>query len=151
MFKIYVTHLSQTRCLSSIVFAKKKDVAPRLCVNYVNYRMLNELRTPYTHSIPCMDEFIDSLGISGIFSAIDTNRSYQQGKMSKVGQGKTAYTSSSDPFSFTWMASVLKWLGPFQRAFDVLFNRCKELLTLSYLDNSIFFFQTQDANIGIVR
>lgn len=61
----------QTEWTSWMVFVPKKDAAIHFCIAYCK---LNAMRIQYPYSFPDMDDYIDSLHKTTIFSRLDDNR-----------------------------------------------------------------------------
>lgn len=82
---------------------------------------MNALTVRDSHSIPHMDECIDSLGDAAICITFDCNSGYRQIKIAKEDRDKTASTPYSGSFRLIWMSFVLKNApAKFQRAVDII-------------------------------
>lgn len=82
---------SHTKWVSPVVFAPNMERSLRFCVEY---RILNAITVRYSHTLPRMDECIDSLGDAQVFSTLDANNAYFQIEVDKSYQEKTAFTSN---------------------------------------------------------
>lgn len=76
--------------VAPIVFAPKKDSSLRLCIDY---RRLNSVTIRDSYPIPRMDECIDSLGDSQVFSTLDCNSGYWKIEVAPEDPHKMAFVS----------------------------------------------------------
>ena len=67
---------------------RKKDGTLRLCVDY---RELNRRTVPDRHSIPRIQETLDSLGGNSWFSVLDQGKAYHQGFIAPKSRPYTAF------------------------------------------------------------
>lgn len=92
----------------------------------VNYRRLNVVNQRDLYHILRMDECVDFLEASSVFSTLLSNSDYQKWKMSDKGKDKTLFTTHHDLYRFPRMFFGLKNTpGTFQRAIDVTTARVK--------------------------
>ena len=75
MLAAEVIEPAQSEWASPIVIAPKKDGTPRFCIDFGK---LNEVTIRDSYPIPRMDDFIDSLGDSTVYSTLDANWGYWQ-------------------------------------------------------------------------
>lgn len=149
MFEQEVLESVTTEWAAPIVFAPKKDGIMRFCVDY---RRLNAIAQRDSYPIPRIDECIDSLGESTVFSTLDANSGYWKVEIDDRDKDKTAFTSHHGLYRFTRMPFGLKNApATFQRAMDVIVAPVRWQTALVYLDDIVIFFRTLEEHITHVR
>jgi hypothetical protein len=73
---------------SPVLFVKKKTGELRMCVDY---RALNKITIPNRYPIPRIDDLLDRLQGSKVFSSLDLCSAYQQVKLNETDYQKTAF------------------------------------------------------------
>lgn len=90
-----------------------------------------------------MDECIDSLGTSKVFSTSDTNYGYWKIEMDRTDIGKTYFVGNNGLYRYKRMPFGLETaLATFQRAMDVIPAVITWQYGLAYIDDIIIFSPT---------
>ena len=91
---------SKSEWASPVVIVPKQDRSLRFCVDY---RRLNALTVRDTYPIPRMNECLDSLRESKVFTTLDCNSSYWKIPVAKEDQAKTPVTCHAGTHQFNRM------------------------------------------------
>ena len=89
-----------------IVLARKKDGSVRLCVDY---RKVNSITRKDAYPLPRIDDTLDTLAGSKLFSTLDLKTGYWQVEMAEQDQAKTAFSTCEGLYEFK--VSVAWWPG----------------------------------------
>lgn len=118
MFESKVIEPTKTERVTPIVFEPKKDGSLRICVDYWKLDVVAERNF---FPILKMDNCIDLLEDSWIFSTSDAICSYCQEEIRNTDRDETAFTSHQGLY---WLSCMLVglcyWPGTIQQTMDVI-------------------------------
>ena len=113
-----------------ILFQKKKDGSLRLCIDD---RGLNQVTVKNKYPIPRIDELLDRLHGSKVFTNIDLRSRYYQIRIKDFDIPRTAFNTRYGHYEFTVMSFGLTNA-------PTTFNRLMQEIFHPYLDEFVLFF-----------
>ncbi|GJS84754.1 putative reverse transcriptase domain-containing protein [Tanacetum coccineum] len=125
-----------------VLFAKKKDLSFRMCIDY---RELNKLTVKNRYPLPRIDDLFDQLQGSQFFSKIDLRSGYHQLRVHEDDIPKTTFRTRYGHFEFTVMPFGLTNAPA---VFMDLMNRvCRPYLdkfVIVFIDDILIYSKTQE-------
>jgi hypothetical protein len=126
---------------------KKKTGELRMCVDY---RALNKITIPNRYPIPRIDDLLDRLQGSKVFSSLDLCSAYQQVKLNETDYQKTAFRT---PFGLYEYKVLPFGLTNAPSAFMSIINEVIADLPFAvvYLDDILIFSRTPEDHVKHVE
>ena len=138
MLEIGAIRKSNSPWASAVVLVRKKDGSLIFCIDL---RKLNSCTIKDAYSLPRIDETLDCLGGSIIFSSLDLKSAYWQVEMDEMSKQLMAFTVG--PLGFYKCERMLFGLTNAPATFQRLMESCLGELHLNwciiYLDDIIVF------------
>ena len=150
MLEIGAIRKSNSPWASAVVLVRKKDGSLRFCIDL---HKLNSRTIKDAYSLPRIDETLDCLGGSIIFTSLDLKSGYCQVEMDEMSKQLTAFTVG--PLGFYVCERMPFGLNNAPATFQRLMESCLEELHLNwciiYLDDIIVFSKTPKEHIERLR
>ena len=145
MLKKDIIQHSSSPWSSPIVLVKKKDGSARFCVDY---RKLNAVTKKDAYSLPRVDDTVDTLTGSKLFSTLDLINGYWQVEVTEEDRQKTAFATSEGPFEFKRMPfGLCNAPATFQHLMDRVLKDLKWSECLVYIDDIVIFGRIFDEHL----
>ena len=130
---------------SPLCLVRKKDGSVRPCVDY---RRLNKVTKPDAFPVPKVDECIDAISGSTIFSTVDLTCGYFQVPVREQDIPKTAFVSRHGLYEFTSTPfGMINSGATFQRVMELAMKGLNWQICIIYIDDCIIFSSTFDEHI----
>ena len=131
--------------VSPIVLVAKKDGGVRPCVDY---RRLNQLVKPDGFPLPRIQDYLDSVAVSSLFSTMDLTSGYFQIPVKSEDIPKTAFVCKYSHFEMTRMPCGLNnAASTFQRTMEMALQGLQWVTCLIYIDDVIVFGKDFDQHM----
>ncbi|MEL7426754.1 MAG: RNase H-like domain-containing protein [Bacteroidota bacterium] len=135
MLKQGVIQPSSSPWASPIVLVKKKDGKYRFCIDY---RKLNSVTKKDAHPLPRVDDLLDALQGSCMFSTLDLRSGYWQVSVAPEDREKTAFVTPDGLWEFCRLPfGVSNGCATFQRAIEIVLSGLTYDTCLCYFDDVI--------------
>ncbi|CAF4738552.1 unnamed protein product [Rotaria socialis] len=130
---------------SPVVIVKKSDGSPRFCIDY---RRLNSITQKDVYPLPRIDDVIERLNGSHIFSKLDLRSGYFQVPLAPHERAKTAFTTPDGLWEFTRLPQGLKNSpSVFQRLMNQTLGSLRWDICLAYLDDIVVYSPSFDRHL----
>ena len=149
MLKAGVIESSTSPWASPVVLVKKSDGTPRFCVDY---RKVNAITETDAYPLPRIDDTLDALAGSCVFSTLDLTSGFHQIPLKPEDREITAFTTQYGLWQFTRMPFGLK-NNPaiFQRVMNAVMAGISYLFVLVYIDDCIIFSKNFSEHLNHLR
>ena len=122
---------------SPIVLVRKKDNTVRFCIDY---RKLNEITVKDAYPLPRIEDNLDALQGSTLFSTLDLASGYWQVQMADQDKEKTAFSTKYGLYQFNVMPfGLCNAPGTFERLMETVLRGMQWERAVLYLDDIIVF------------
>ena len=136
---------SHSSWAAPVLFARKPDGSLRMCIDY---RGLNKLTVKDRYPIPRIDDLLDILAGSSVFSLLDMAQGFRQIRINEDDVHKTAFNTRYGQFEWVVMPfGLTNCPAMLQRVMNMIFEGYIDSFVMIYMDDVMVFSKTVEDHL----
>ena len=130
---------------SPVIFVRKKDGTLRMCIDYI---AVNKLTVKNRYPLPRIDQLLDTLQGSTVFSSLDLHSGYHQVKLRAEDVPKTAFSTPGGHYEWLVLSfGLANAPSTFMSVMNDIFRDLLDKFVLIYIDDILVYSKSPEEHL----